>query len=231
MKVIILAGGKATRLPNSAKDLPKALVDIGGKPLLAHQLELLERHGLKDIRLSLGFKAEQIIEWLAGRYEYVIEPEPLGTGGALKFASRDLKEEFIAVNGDILSDLHLKDFINHWQKTLTRNKELMGSLAAWQCPDARDYGLMKIRDGLVREFLEKENKRQKGYINAGFYILSPKVFQGIKKKTFSIEKEIFPRLSQRGQLAAYMHKGRWLDVGTEERLLWAKKNLHILMPG
>ncbi|MBI4359754.1 MAG: NTP transferase domain-containing protein, partial [Candidatus Jacksonbacteria bacterium] len=102
MKVIILAGGRGTRLQESAKDIPKALVKIDGKPILQHQIDLFLKHGFSDIRFALGYKSNQIIAYLNGRYEYVVETEPLGTGGALKFASSDLREPFIAVNGDII---------------------------------------------------------------------------------------------------------------------------------
>src|SRR3989338_7980886 len=109
MKVIILAGGRGTRLPNSAKDIPKVLVPIRGKTtMLDHQLELLLAHGLSDVCLSLGFRADQIIKHLHDigktHIEYRVESEPLGTGGAVRFASQDMKGDFMVLNGDTISD-------------------------------------------------------------------------------------------------------------------------------
>lgn len=215
MKVIILAGGRGTRLPESARDIPKALVPIHGRAILDHQLELLEKHSLIDIRLSLGFRADQIVSHLKnigrGHIEYVVEPEPLGTGGAARFAARDLKNDFMVLNGDIVSDFDFTGLLNgHEPET-----PLM--VAAWR-EDARDFGLLGIVNGRIQAFLEKPETLRPGFINAGCYILHPKHFADIKEKSFMLEKEIFPRLAQDGELRAFVHLGFWQDVGTEARL-------------
>jgi NDP-sugar pyrophosphorylase family protein len=228
MKIIILAGGKGTRLSESAKNIPKPLVEIARKPILQHQIDLLKKHGLSDIRLSLGYRAEQIIEYLKdkprtdsfgimrGKYEYIVEPEPLGTGGAIKFASRDLKEDFIVLNGDILSDINLSEFIAKYQYNVSQNK--LGAISLFFQEDASDYGVVQMENEQVIDFLEKPQEIQSGYINAGIYILSPAIFQNIKNISFSIEKDIFPKLAQNKALMAFIHRGWWTDAGTEERL-------------
>jgi NDP-sugar pyrophosphorylase family protein len=220
MKVIILAGGKATRLPQSAKNIPKSLVRVAGKPILQHQIDLLEKHGLKDIRLSLGYMADKIIDYLDGKYEYIIESEPLGTGGAIKFASKNLKEEFMVLNGDILSDIDLSKFIK-----FHKNVPQTNSLAVWYCQDARPYGLIDLKGKKAVKFKEKPQSPTSGYINAGFYILSPNIFKNIKKTSFSIEKDVFSKLAKNGQLAAFIYEGYWTDAGTEKRLKQAKNKM------
>jgi len=249
MKAIILAGGKATRLPQSAQNIPKALVDVGGKPIIQHQLDRLYEHGFFDIRLALGYRAEQIIEWLRDHQlstincqlllDWIIEPEPLDTGGAIKFASKDLTEPFMVLNGDILSDVHFKNFSERFKK---RSEENL--MAVYHTQDARSYGIIKKSKGRVVEFLEKPfdkapfeglsrplraSRRQgkpegamPGHINAGFYILHPKIFKNIREKKFSVEKNIFPQLAAQGKLGYYIHKGFWTDAGTEERLSEAR---------
>src|SRR3989344_1226137 len=263
MQVIILAGGKGTRLPSSAKDKPKCLVEVNGKPILRHQLDFLAMHGLTDIRLSLGFRAEQVIEYLKmfhpvrsramsdaiaerrrksaspscahgsrdtaelltgfhvkhpGRsIDYVIEDKPLGTGGAIKFASHDLKDGFMVLNGDIFANADLKGFIRR-HKELTRQKKILGSILAVHMPDARDFGLIKHKNGLIEEFLEKPEKKQPGHINAGVYILNKKAFHNVSRETFSIEHDVFPDLAKQGLLGVYLYSGDWTDLGTEERL-------------
>ena len=120
MKAIILAGGRATRLPQSAKDIPKALVKVGDKPILQHQIDVLQEHGFSDIRLALGYKSDQIIKYVRSQtsyIEHIVEPEPLGTGGAIKFASRDISEPFMVLNGDILSDINFSGLYKKFQKT------------------------------------------------------------------------------------------------------------------
>lgn len=212
MKVIILAGGRATRLPTSTKNIPKALVKIADQPILEHQLNWLKKHGLKDIRFSLGYLSEKIIEHLKGRHEYVIEPEPLGTGGAIKFASADLKEDFLALNGDNLTtDIDLTRFLQFHKK-----HPLANSLVGWHCPDARDWGLIKNRGIKILEFKEKPKRKCSGLINAGVYLLSPKIFKPVKAKSFSIEYELFPNLVKQRQLAVFTHRGKWMGINTEK---------------
>lgn len=222
MKVIILAGGKATRLPQSAKNIPKSLVDVAGKPILQHQIDLLEKHGLNDVRFSLGYMADKIIDYLDGHYEYIVEPKLLGTGGAIKFASRDLKEDFMVLNGDILSDINLSEFIAKYQYNDNVSRQTLGVISLFFQEDASDYGLVRIENERVMDFLEKPSQKCSGHINTGFYILSPKIFENVSRETFSIERDIFPEMVRKGQLVVYIHKGYWTDLGTEERLEKAK---------
>lgn len=216
MKVIILAGGRGTRLPNSAKDIPKALVPIDGrKTMLDHQLELLAAHGLTDVRLSLCFRADQIIQHLRdadkNHIEYCVETEPLGTGGAVRFAADDLNDDFMVLNGDTISNFNFSEILRHH----TPGMPLI--VSAWR-EDARDFGLLEIQNGKITAFLEKPTELKSGYINAGCYILHPVHLEHIKEKTFMLEKEVFPHLAATGNLRAFVHKGFWQDAGTEERL-------------
>jgi len=228
MKVIILAGGKATRLPISAKDIPKALIEVGGKSILLHQIEMLKKQGFCDIRLSLCHKADKIVKYLESigeKCEYLIEGRPLGTGGALKYASQDLKEDFLVLNGDILTDLDFKSF---WQfhQDLKKKDRLsdLSSMALYWKEKTTDYGLAELKDGKIINFLEKPKTEREGYINAGIYILSPKIFENISQKSFSIEKEVFPELVKTKKLAGFIHKGRWAHPGTEEDLADFRKD-------
>lgn len=224
MKVIILAGGKGTRLPISASTIPKVLIEVRGKPLLLHQIEMLKRQGFSDIRLSLGFRSDQVIEYvidkIGGRYEWIIEDEPLGTGGAIKKACKGLDEDFLVLNGDILADIDLRKFVEHHQTVKKENPEILGTIAVWECQDCRDFGLLKVEPVrfAVAEFLEKPQEKCSGFINAGFYILAPQIFKEIKDSAFSVERDVFSRLASEGKLCYFVHNGRWTDVGTEERL-------------
>lgn len=223
MKVIILAGGKATRLPNSAKDLPKTLVPIHGqKCILEHQIENLVRHNLTDIRLSLGYRADQLIHWISGcakrfgktfRFDYVVEPESLGTGGAVKFASRDLREPFLVLNGDIVADF---DFGRLTAAAFHPGKNIV---VGRHFPNASDMGTIRhSAGGRIHAFIEKTGVAEPGVINAGLYFLEPDVFASAGDK-FSIEREIFPVLASAGNLYTLLHEGEyWFDCGTEARL-------------
>src|SRR4030043_1945889 len=126
MKVIILAGGK-TNLPSKFKNIPKSLIEIKGRPLLEYQLDLLKKHKLdKDVCLTLHYKAEEILKYLKKKdpkgkisgkkgkiagVEYIIDPKALGTGGTIRNAAKDLKKDFMVMNGDVLTNLNISNFI------------------------------------------------------------------------------------------------------------------------
>ena len=219
-RVIILAGGRGTRLPLSARDIPKSLVEVRGRPIIAHQLQQLRRAGFHDrnIRLALGFRAEQIIAFLARAgygCQYVSEPEPLGTGGAVALASRGLEEPFLVLNGDTLADF---DF----PAILASHEPPHALLVSHWKDDARDFGLLDLERGFIREFLEKPSESRAGYINAGCYLLAPEHLEAMAPGFWMLETELFPRLALEGRLKTHVHHGRWDDLGTEERLALAR---------
>lgn len=219
MKVIIQAGGLGTRLPNSAKEMPKVLVEAGGKPVIQHIIDLLGKHHLTDLRFSLGFRADQIIKYLNGRYEYVVEPKPLGTGGAVKFASQDLTQPFMVIQGDLVANFNLTDFINFYQRV-----GLPNAMIVKFHQDLRDYGSVVLGGDRIVQFLEKSSKVKSGYGNVGCFIFLPETFSQIKENKFSLEYDLFPKLAAEGKLAGYVHQGYWIDTGTEERLKQARED-------
>lgn len=223
MKALILAGGFGTRLAHVSGGKPKPLVEVAGKPILERHIEHLRKYGLRDIRLSLYHKADQIVAFCENRWpgqmEFMIEPEPLGTGGGIKFAAKDWNEPYIAVNGDTLSNLDIHAFLAKSPNTI---------LCAYR-EDARDFGLLQIENGRVAAFLEKPKAETSipGYINAGMYLLHPDVLRAVQKDAFMMEQDVFPQLAASGGLYAHLHHGYWIDVGTEERLMQAHKDFAV----
>ncbi len=218
MKAIILAGGFGTRLQKITGDKPKPLAEVGGVPILEHQITMLLRHGISDIRLSLHHKADQIIAFCEskwpGQFEYVVEDRPLGTGGGIKFAAKDLHEPFLVINGDTLSNVDVAAF----------SVSVPNTIMCTQIEDARDFGLLNIAGKKITAFLEKPSEKISGIINCGAYILDPSIFQNTPDE-FMIEKEIFPRLAESGALNAFLHTGYWIDAGTEERYKKANEEI------
>lgn len=211
---IILAGGRGTRLPHSGRDIPKPLVAIGSKPILEHQLEGLTAAGFTNIRLALGFRADQIIAFLRERghaASYVVEPEPLGTGGAVRFAARGIGEPFLVMNGDVLADFDFPAIVRAYEP----GQALL--VSHWR-DDARDFGLMELEEDRVRRFLEKPREPVGGHINAGCYILEPADVNAMPDGFFMLEEAVFPKLASAGRLKTHIHRGFWDDAGTEERL-------------
>lgn len=219
MKTIILAGGRGTRLPHSARDIPKALVRVRGKAILDRQLDMLARHGLTDVRLSLGFRADQIITHLAatGRanVEYVVESEPLGTGGGVRFAATDLREAFLVLNGDTMADFDIPAIMG-------AHEPGTALVVSHWLSDARDFGLLDVSGNRIRAFLEKPQEPCPGFINAGCYVLAPEHLADIPERAFMLEHDVFPRLAAAGLLRTHPHQGFWTDLGTEERLRAAR---------
>src|SRR5437588_9698169 len=157
MQALILAGGQGTRLRPLTSTIPKPVVPLVDRPFISYMLEWLRSHGVDDVILSCGFMAEgvrQVIGNGAGlgvSVQYLEEPEPLGTGGALKFAEDLLEERFFMLNGDVLTDLDLTAQLAQHEQTGAR-----ATLALIPVEDPSAYGLVLTRaDGAVAEFVEK----------------------------------------------------------------------------
>ncbi len=223
-KAFILAGGLGTRLRPITLELSKLILPVQGKPCLQWNIELAKRFGVKDITLAVGFKHEQIREKFEDgkkqgvELHYNIEKEYMGTAGALKIAEVHLKEEqkFIMMNGDELKDIDFEAM----NKIHEKNKAI-ATLALTTVAYAHAGGLVKLKGEKVTEFSEKPPDEEKGFklINAGAYILSPKIFELIPAgKKVSIEKEIFPKLAEEGKLFGVdMGERQFLQTDTFER--------------
>src|SRR5947199_2034749 len=157
MQALILAGGQGTRLRPLTSTIPKPVVPLVGQPFISYMLEWLRSHGIDDVILSCGFMAEGIRRVLGDgsalgiRLRYVEEPQPLGTGGAVKFAHELLDERFFVLNGDVLTDIDLTAQLRQHEQTAAR-----ATLALVQVDDPSAYGLVRRNpDCSVEEFLEK----------------------------------------------------------------------------
>jgi mannose-1-phosphate guanylyltransferase len=225
MQALILAGGEGTRLRPLTATVPKPVVPLVDRPFIAFMLDWLRGHGVDDVVISCGFMAAGVRNVLGDgsaygvRLRYVEEPEPLGTGGAVKFAEPLLDERFLVLNGDVLTDIDLTAQLARHVDTGAR-----ATLALIAVEDPSAYGLVRLDgDGGVREFLEKPSPDQidTNLVNAGAYVLERDVLAGIPAgQRVSIEREVFPTLVGDG-LHGAPSDGYWLDIGTPERYLQA----------
>ena len=227
MQALILVGGEGTRLRPLTSTTPKPVVPLVDQPFLGYMLEWLRRHGVDDVVLSCGFLADGVRAVLGDgerygvRLRYVQEPQPLGTGGALKYAEDLLRERFFMLNGDVLSDIDLTAQLAQHERTGAR-----ATLALVPVTDPTGYGLVPLNDdGSVREFLEKpgpDEAADSNLINAGAYIIEREVLAEIAPAgtAVSIERDVFPMLVGRG-LYGCEAAGYWLDIGTPSRYLQA----------
>jgi mannose-1-phosphate guanylyltransferase len=224
LQALILAGGEGTRLRPLTSAIPKPVVPLAGRPFISYMIEWLRGHGVDDVILACGFMAGGVRAVLGDgaslgvRLRYVEEPEPLGTGGALKFAEALLDERFFMLNGDVLSDMDLTAQLAQHDATGAR-----ATLALIGVGDPSAYGLVRCNDDRsVKEFLEKPSPEEidTNLINAGAYILERSVLDGLPPAgtEVSIERDVFPALVGDG-LFGYEAGGYWMDIGTPDRFL------------
>jgi len=223
MKLVIIAGGKGTRL--GLKTIPKPMVELHGKPLLEHQILLAKRYGIKDIYILSGHLSHVIVEYFEDgkkwdvNITHIIEDKPLGTAGALKQLENVLDNRFMVFYGDTIMDLDLNSFIE-FDKA---HKDSIGSIMVHPNDHPHDSDLLEIdKSSRVIEFYSKPHKENIYYpnlVNAALYIFSPKIFQYILEDTIlDFGKDIFPMIIQNENLYAYKTTEYLKDMGTPERL-------------
>jgi mannose-1-phosphate guanylyltransferase len=223
MQAVILVGGEGTRLRPLTSTVPKPVIPLVDRPFVAYMLEWLRRHGVDDVIMSCGFLATRVRDVLGDGSQYglkvtfVEEPEPRGTGGALKYAEDLLGERFLMLNGDVLTDIDLTAQIAQHERTRAR-----GTLALVPVADPTAYGLVRTTgEGAVTGFVEKPSADQidTNLISAGAYVLERDVLDLIEPdRNVSIEREIWPQLVGNG-LYGYAAEAYWLDIGTPDRYL------------
>ncbi|OGC11902.1 hypothetical protein A3K48_05380 [candidate division WOR-1 bacterium RIFOXYA12_FULL_52_29] len=227
MKAVIIAGGYGTRLRPLTYNTPKPIVPVANRPFVIHQIELLRRHGIKEVVLNLHYLMGSIQEILDDgkklgvKIHYSIEKYPLGTAGAVKNAEEFFDDEaLVVVNGDILTDIDLTEMI-----ALHKKKKAKVTLSLTKVEDPTSYGLIIAdHEGRVTHFVEKPSWEKLSLyaphgatdrINAGFYIIDPAVFRGIAKGVeHSFERQLFPSLLESGEpVFAYFSDRFWIDIG------------------
>jgi NDP-sugar pyrophosphorylase family protein len=232
MKAILLAGGKGTRLRPLTLHTPKPIVPIFNRPFLHYQLDLLRQiPEITEVILSLNYQPRRIEEVfgtgsdLGINIRYLVEPSPLGTGGAIKFTESHLDGTTIVFNGDVLTQIDLNAVLK-----LHRERKAKATIVLTPVDNPTAYGLVETEaDGSVRRFLEKPNPDEItcDTINAGIYILEPDTFDRIPKDTaYSIERSYFPSLVERKEtFIAYVYRGYWIDIGTPAKYVQVHRDI------
>lgn len=226
MQAVILVGGEGRRLRPLTDTKPKPMLRLVDRPFVEHQLDHLRRFGVDHVVFSCGYLPEALTDYFGDgarvgmRLSYVVDPEPLGTGGAIKNAESELDPSapLLVLNGDVLTDLDLAALIR--QHTASG---VDGTLALTPVDDPSRYGLVRLFDDRrVEEFLEKPSADQLRpgepfLINAGTYLFTPAVLSAIPAgRASSIERDIFPVLAAEGRLAGFPSDAYWRDIGTPD---------------
>ena len=232
MKAVILAGGFGTRLRPLTLDLPKPIVPIFERPFLYYQVDLLRKVSeIDEVILSLNYRPERIEELVGDGKEiglpirYMVEPEPLGTGGAIKFSSQGIEDSLVVLNGDVLTRIDLPTVIRRH-----RESGACATIVLTPVNNPSAYGLVETdTNGQVLRFLEKPSPDQItcNTINAGVYILEPHTFDRIPDgRPSSIERDYFPSLiTRKEKFIGHIDRGYWLDIGSPESYMQAHRDL------
>lgn len=225
---VILLGGRGTRLSALYPDRPKALVPVAGKPFLEWQLDWLFSQGFPSVLLAAGYMGDKIRDWVRqqsfnDRVSVSIEPEPLGTGGAIKYALQSRgQNSFFAINGDsLLPELNFKDM-----EKAHCESGAMGTIAVTLIEDSGRYGTVLFdKSGKIVKFDEKKSRsrserdKTSGWVNGGVYLLNSSILLSVQaNKTVSLEYDVFPQLAADGKLSVFQCPPPLLDMGTPEGL-------------
>lgn len=223
---IILAGGFGTRLQSVISDLPKPMAPINGEPFLNYQLNYLKHYGIKKVILSVGYLSEKIKDYYGFSFngleiDYVVEENPLGTGGGIRLAMQKCDETFAYVlNGDSFFEVDLTEFYN-----LHIEKKAQISLALRKVGDAVRYGTIeKNAEHNIISFKEKSGISKEGIINGGVYILDKNLYlqATLPNSNFSIEKDFFEKQLTTFTIKGFEFEGYFIDIGIPEDYIKAQ---------
>ena len=232
MRAVVLVGGFGTRLRPLTSDLPKQMLPIVDRPMIEHVVGHLAAHGVEEVVLSLGFLPDAFRDTYSdGRcaglpLHYAVEPEPLDTAGAIRFAAEDagIDEAFLVLNGDVLTDLAVDELIG-----FHRASGAEATVSLTPVDDPSRYGVVPTdADGRVTGFVEKPpaGAAPCNWINAGTYVFEPSVIDRIEPgRRVSVEREVFPAMADEGVLYGVRSEAYWVDTGTPETYLGVQLDL------
>ena len=225
MQAIILCGGLATRLGETAKTLPKILLDIAGQTVLAWQIKMLKDVNVQEVILASGHLHDVLYERVGDSYDgvhiyYAKEEKRLGTGGAIQNAMQYIESSsFFVLNGDVLlTGFSLQQMLGQFHEHQT------GLLLSVHVDDIRPYGeIVADSDGKILAFREKQSACRAGYINSGVYLFNQTIADAFPKNRehFSIERDVFPHIAN---LYTLKTEASWIDIGVPERLAYARQH-------
>lgn len=229
----ILIGGKGTRLGDAVRDTPKPLLEVCGRPFVEHLMLNLRRFGFNHFVLLAGYQAG-VVEQLYGnkssfaeeidaKIEVLVEPQPLGTGGALKFASASLQPQFLLLNGDSIFDFNFLDLCHC--PAPGESNDWVGRVALLPVENATRYGFVDLDGCEIKAFKEKPDVPESGLINSGVYWLNASVLDYITETPCSLEQDVFPALVKAGKLFGRAYTGFFIDIGVPDDLQRAREHL------
>ena len=219
-KVIILCGGKGTRIGHETKYKPQPMIKIDDKPIIWHVMKIFKKYGYNDFILSAGYKNKMIKNYFKNSNEFNVKVVNTGinteTGGRILLLKKYIKDNhFFMTYGDGISDINIHKLMNFH----LRNKGI-ATLTAVR-PPVR-FGEIKFSNKLIKSFIEKPQSGS-GWINGGFFVLNRKIFNFIKNKKIIFEREPLSQLSRKRKLLGFKHRGFWYCMDTIRDKVYLKK--------
>jgi mannose-1-phosphate guanylyltransferase / phosphomannomutase len=223
VKAVVMAGGEGTRLRPLTSNQPKPMVPIVGKPCMEHILELLRRHGMEEVVVTLAFMPQAIRGYFGDgessglAIDYSVEEHPLGTAGSVRLASALLDDTFLVISGDALCDVDLSELV-----AAHRDSGAAVTIGLKSVDNPLEFGIVVTDDdGRVERFLEKPSWGQvfSDTINTGIYVLEPEVLRHVPTdRPYDFSKELFPLLLEMGRpIHGHVLEGYWQDIGNIEQ--------------
>ena len=223
-QAVIFCGGLGKRLGNITKQTPKPLIKINGKPFIEYLISKFSRYQISNILLLCGYKSEQFKKYNKKKVNgikinCINEKSQLGSAGALLNAKKKLKDFFLISNGDTYFDIDINK--------LTKNfnyKNYLGIIAGYKINSKKrkNFDNFIIKDNILLSIVKKKDNHK--IINSGIAIFNKEIIEYLNKKSFSLEKEIYPRLINERKIQAVAFKKNFIDIGTQKDLKFIKKN-------
>lgn len=214
MRAIIMAGGVGTRLKPLTNEIPKPMIPIIDKPVMEYILKLLKKHNITDIAVTVGYKAEKIMEYFGNgnRFgvdiNYFVEKEPLGTAGSVRGALNFIQDEVVIISGDAYTNINLDELIH-----AHREKNARVTIAVTRVNNAMGYGLVKVDEkGQIVKFIEKPTTPIAGLVNTGIYVINRELVKNFREGFLDFGMDVFPNL--KSGLYAHTTNCYWSDIGT-----------------
>lgn len=227
---LILCGGFGTRLRPLTCFRPKPLIPFLNEPLIVRLIRKVVSEGVRKIVLATGFGSE-IIEREVKKHGlnteviFSVEDKPLGTGGAIKNASKHLEkyERFFVINADVVCEVRLGEVCKQHFK-----EKPLATIVLKQVEDVSGLGVAALKGGKIERFVEKPRPGEapSNWINAGIYLLEKQVLEMIPRREneLSLERDIFPKIAEEGEMYAYLYSDIWFDIGTIEKYIAATRS-------
>jgi mannose-1-phosphate guanylyltransferase / phosphomannomutase len=230
VKAVVMAGGQGTRLRPLTSNQPKPMVPIVNKPCIQHILELVQRHGIDEVVMTLAFLPRLIRNHfgdgssLGMRIDYTVEETPAGTAGSIRLAKDLLDDTFLVISGDALTDFDLTKVVE-----FHRQREALVTIALTSVDNPLEFGVVIVdEEGRIQRFLEKPGWGQvfSDTVNTGIYVLEPEVFDHIPEgQPYDFSHDLFPKLfDMRKPLYGMVCDGYWQDVGSLEQYVEANRD-------